>query len=126
MPQPSPTVDRSGLDRRRFLGGVWRVDRADAVRDPSDRGVPSEAGASAIRVLVQAAPARLDAVADAIAAIAGVRLLTRDPPGRLTVEVPVEAVAGALGALAAVAGVLTTSVLPAGGITARLAPEIAS
>lgn len=126
MPEPCPMVDRFSLDRRRFLGGSRRTESAGPVTDTSRPAVPSGADAPAVRVLVQAAPARLDSVAGAIAAIAGVRLLTRDPPGRLTTEIPVEAVASALAAFTAVPGVLTASVLPGGCAATRLAPEIAS
>ncbi|NVO17231.1 MAG: chaperone NapD [Rhodoplanes sp.] len=105
-----PTAAPFGLDRRRFLGGGWQGEAAGT----------RPATIATARVLVQAAPARLDSVADAIAAIAGVRLLTCDPPGRLTTEVSADAVAGALAALAAVPGVLTASVV--GASTARMHP----
>lgn len=100
----APSTDVAELDRRHFLGGAWRAGPAEP--PSSSRTKPPPA-----RVLVQAAPARLDAVAAAVAATAGVRLLTSDPPGRLTVAIPPDTVGAALAALVAVPGVLTASVV---------------
>lgn len=100
----SPSADPA-FDRRRFLGCVWRSDPPGASITDSN---------AFARVLVQAAPGRLDAIVGAVAAIAGVRVLARDPPGRLTTAVPTDAMAGTLAAISAVPGVLTASIVTSG------------
>ncbi|MDC7788500.1 hypothetical protein PQJ75_10475 [Rhodoplanes sp. TEM] len=102
----APSTDAAALDRRRFLGGAWRAGPAEPPPSCYTEHFPA-------RVLVQAAPARLDAVAAAVAAIEGVRLVDTRSPGRLTVAVPPGTVGAALAALAAVPGVLTASAVPA-------------
>ncbi|MFD2181941.1 chaperone NapD [Rhodoplanes azumiensis] len=101
-----PSAAAAALDRRRFLGGAWRAGPAEP-----PPFCPTEH--SPARVLVQAAPARLDAVAATVAAIDGVRLVDVRPLGRLTVAIAPDTVAAAMAALAAVPGVLTVSVVAA-------------
>ncbi|RAI44232.1 hypothetical protein [Rhodoplanes roseus] len=106
MPNASST-DAAAFDRRRFLGGVWR----SGPSEPSPSRIPKPDPAPT-RLLLQIAPARFDAVAGAVAALDGIRLVDRRPPAPLIAAVPSDAVGAALAALAAMPGVLTANAVP--------------
>lgn len=101
-----PSSDSVVLDRRHFLTGGWR---RRAAGPPSSR---SAIRAARVAILVQATPARRDAVGDAVRALDGVRV-SESVRGRLIAEVPADAVAATLQTLSGMPGVLTASVLPA-------------
>jgi nitrate reductase NapD len=78
------TSDPGEVDRRDFINGRWGA-----------RGA-AEATAEIASVLVQARPDRLDAVAQAIEALAGTQIYSRDPKGKLVVVIEASDV-GAIG-----------------------------
>ena len=110
-----PSSESAVLDRRLVLTGRWR--RGAAIPD------------ARVAILVQVAPARRDAVGDAVRALEGVRV-SEPTRGRLIAEVPADAVAATLQALTEMPGVLTASVLspdmPIARVDAAASPEVTS
>src|SRR5262249_19422823 len=68
--------DSGEVDRRNFINGRWGAGAG-----------PAEATAEIASVLVQARPERLDAVVQAIEALAGTEIFSRDPKGKLVVVI---------------------------------------
>jgi nitrate reductase NapD len=81
----SAAARAQAVDRRQFINGRW----TDAV-SPADRFEIAS-------ILVQTRPERLDAVANAIAALPGTEIHGRDPKGKLVVVVEADGV-GRIGA----------------------------
>ena len=97
------TPDPGDVDRRNFINGRWGV-RAGA----------AEPAAEIASVLVQARPDRLDAVAQAIEALAGTQIFNRDPKGKLVVVIEAEttgAVGSALNTIALLPDVLSAALV---------------
>jgi nitrate reductase NapD len=84
------------VDRREFVNGRWAVQKSH----------PEKAAAEIASVLVQARPERLDAVAQAIEALPGTQIYSRDGRGKLVVVIEASET-GAIGA-----GLNTISLLP--------------
>ena len=82
------------FSRRKFLGGSWLqpVERASTATEVAD---------STLSILVQARPERLAQAEEAIGAIGGLAIRSRDPRGRLVVA-PDAAAANNIGSLLAV------------------------
>jgi nitrate reductase NapD len=99
-----PLNGRRPVDRRTFLRGGWI---------PGDDRLVMPPAAEIASILVQARPDRLEAAEQAIAAIAGAEIYSRDPVGKLVVVVEATDV-GAVG------GLLTTIALLPDVLTANL------
>src|SRR5215217_1041856 len=84
-------------DRRDFLRGTW---------GPRPGG-PTETAT----ILVQIRPERFEAAAQAVCAIDGIAIRSRDPRGRLTVAIDVAAIGPTLSALGDLPDVLSTNLL---------------
>lgn len=94
--------DSGDVDRRNFINGRWA--RAGA----------AEAAAEIASVLVQARPERLDAVAQAIEALAGTEIFSRDPKGKLVVVIEasdVGSIGTTLNTISLLPGVLTAALV---------------
>lgn len=93
------------LDRREFLNGQWAAEAGGA----SVEALPEIAS-----ILVQARPERLAAAAQAIEALPGTQVYSRDPKGKLVVvveAVDTGSVATTLNAIALIPGVLNATLV---------------
>ena len=93
------------VGRREFLHGKWSNNPAH----------PTDAAAFEIAsILVQARPERLDEVADAIAALAGAQVYSRDARGKLVVVVEAsgsDRIGTTLNTISLLPGVLTAALV---------------
>lgn len=105
------------LDRRKFLGGAWLCRRHDGEGQPAARPV------EVASILVHARPERLAEVEQAIAALGGINIRSRNPIGRLMVAVEAThpgAIGAALNTIVTVPGVLTAALASSGPAVAIL------
>jgi periplasmic nitrate reductase NapD len=99
MAKPPPL---SELDRREFINGHWTTRNTDT------------AAAEIASILVQVRPERLDAAVQAIEALPGAQIYTRDPKGKLVVviEAPeVGSIGTALNTISLMPDVLTAALV---------------
>ncbi len=97
-PNHSPKHD---VDRRGFINGRWRTGADSAAFEIAS-------------ILVQARPERLDAAAQAIEALSGAQIYSRDPKGKLVVvlEAPdVGSIGSTLNTISLMPDVLTAALV---------------